>query len=100
MIPHFERQEAFPYHDDNASETSAANEPTYDDADKSVSLKEKISKLSTRDLFIMRQAHEMNLKLGYREAKIDTDVIDEIKQHMEAAGINESEYDSFLNPKV
>lgn len=69
---------------------------TYGAANDSHFREASLEKMSIEQLFMKRKAHEMNLKLGYRDAKIDSKIIESIKTRMGERGIREEEYQVFL----
>ena len=59
-----------------------------------------LEELTTNELFLRRKAHQIHLKLGYRDAAIDIMVIDEIRDVMKARGVSEDEYLTFLKTSL
>lgn len=56
-----------------------------------------IEELSIAELLQKRKAHELQLKLGYRDPEIDNDVIAKIDAcMMKLKGIGEEEYKNYL----
>lgn len=47
------------------------------------------------DLFKRRKAHEIALRLGFRDLKIDSEILVNLKKEMSGLGIQEEEYVAF-----
>lgn len=77
---------------DVRTQTRSANDPVFKN-----NLEMKLEKLSTEELFLKRNAHQINHDLGYRiAANVDTPIIDAICKEMASRGIDEKEYKQFL----
>lgn len=49
-----------------------------------------------QELFSLRKAHEMQIKLGYRDVSVDKDALVKIQEEMSARGLREEDYVEFL----
>ncbi len=76
-------------------QTHAANDPVFKNA-----LEMKLEELPQQQLFLMRKAHEIQHGLRYRNASVDTTIIDRIRVQMAVRGIDEREYEQFLENRV
>jgi hypothetical protein len=81
--------------DSDVRASDASNEAVFGDEAPKL-----LEELTTEELFRKRKAHEVQMKLGYREESIDITIINEIRDLMRARGISEDEYSTFLNTRI